>query len=51
LIVASGLLFFGTALLIDVSGRRRKQRSLLERLKPYQPKSISDQAERWLREQ
>jgi hypothetical protein len=44
-------LWLGTSILIDAFSRRRKRRSLLERLQPYQPKSLGDQAERWLREQ
>jgi hypothetical protein len=51
LIVASGFLCLGAALLIDAFGRRRKRRSLLERLKPCQKGLVADEAECWLREQ
>jgi len=47
LVVAGLLVWAGAALIIDsFSGRRRPD--LAERLKPYQPRSVGDEAERWL---
>ena len=51
MIAPSAFLWLGAALLIDAFDRRRKRRTLLERLEPYQPKSIGDEAESWLRGQ
>jgi hypothetical protein len=51
LIVAGASMWTGSILLIDAFGRRRKRRTLLERLAPYQPRSIGDQAESWLRDE
>jgi hypothetical protein len=48
--VACAFLWLGSAFLIDAFGRRRKRRTLLERSEPYQPKSIGEQAESWLRD-
>lgn len=47
-LVAAGLLVWaGAALIIDaVTARRRPD--LAERLRPYQPRSVSDEAQRWL---
>jgi hypothetical protein len=48
---AGSFLWAGAVLLIDARGRRKRPRTFLERLHPYQSKSIADQAESWLREQ
>ena len=47
-LVAAGLLVWvGAALIIDAFARRRRP-DLAERLRPYQPRSVSDEAQRWL---
>jgi hypothetical protein len=47
LVVAGLLVWAGAALIIDsFTGRRRPD--LAERLQPYQPRSVGDEAERWL---
>jgi hypothetical protein len=38
-------------LAIDRRIRLRRRRSLLERFSPYRPRSVADQAQRWLKEQ
>jgi hypothetical protein len=47
LAVAGLLVWAGAALIIDsLTGRRRPD--LAERLRPYQPRSVGHEAERWL---
>jgi len=40
-----------SAVVLDRWIQRRQRRSLLERLQPYQPRSVADEAQRWLEEQ
>jgi hypothetical protein len=49
LIVAGLLMWAGTTMLIDAWMRRQRRPTLAERLAPYQPRHVSDEAEEWLR--
>ncbi len=46
--VAGLLLWAGTALLLDAWIRRQRRPTLAERLAPYQPRHVADEAEEWL---
>jgi hypothetical protein len=49
--VAVGLLTWaGATLLIDARWRRCRRPDLADRLLPYQPVSVADEAQRWLEE-
>jgi hypothetical protein len=50
-IALSILVWAVSALVMDKWIRRRQRQSLLERLQPYQPRSVADEAQRWLEEQ
>ncbi len=45
------LVWAGSALLIDAWLRRSRRPTLAERLGPYQPTSVAEEAERWIRTQ
>jgi hypothetical protein len=50
--VAVGLLVWaGATLLIDAAWRRPGRPGLTERLRPYQPSSLADEAQDWLHQQ
>jgi hypothetical protein len=48
-LVAAGLLVWaGTTLILDASWRCRRRPDLAERLRPFQPVDLADQAQDWL---
>jgi hypothetical protein len=47
-VVASLLTWAGATLTIDGWLRSRSRPSLTERLAPFQPESVADEAQRWL---
>jgi hypothetical protein len=51
-VIAVGLLTWaGSTLLLDAWWRRQKRPDLAERLRPFQPDSLADEAKQWLDEQ
>jgi hypothetical protein len=48
LIVAGLLLWAGATLLIEACQQRSRRPSLTERLRPFQPYTLADEAEVWL---
>jgi hypothetical protein len=48
LVVAGALFWVGATLIIDGYLRRQRRPDLAERLRPFQPSSVADEAEVWL---
>jgi hypothetical protein len=48
LIVARLLTWFGAALVLDAWWRRERRPDLAERLRPFQPASLAEEAQEWL---
>jgi hypothetical protein len=52
LLVVAGIIgWVGATLLLDAVIRRQRRPDLAERLRPYQPTELADEAEVWLRRQ
>jgi len=47
--VVGVLLWAGTTLLLDAWLRRPRRQSLAERLAPFRPRHVADEAEEWLK--
>jgi hypothetical protein len=50
-LVAGILVWIGTTLILDSWWRRERRRDLAERLRPFQPASLAEEAQQWLDEQ
>ena len=51
ILVAGLLVWIGATLIIDAWLGRPKRLGLAERLRPFQPRSVGDEAESWLNQQ
>jgi hypothetical protein len=50
-LLAGVMVWIGTTLILDAWWRRKRRPDLAERLRPFRPASLADEAQDWLDEQ